>query len=187
MDFPLGGADAMIRWQQSLQNFVFVSGNAGGGGGTAGSGPQVLENPQPGSFQGGIGVISGFVCEAFLIEIEFDGNATFEAAYGTSRGDTQDVCGDTNNGFSLLFNWNLLGEGTHTVRALADGLEFANVTIIVTTFGVEFLTGVSGEFTISDFPGVGTEVTIRWQQSLQNFLIVKVEEVLSTLEFDWGV
>lgn len=53
-----------------------------------------LENPQPNSFQSGIGVISGFVCTATLIAIEFDGTATFEAAYGTSRGDTAGVCGD---------------------------------------------------------------------------------------------
>ena len=45
-----------------------------------------LENPQPGSFQSGIGVVSGFVCDAEQIEIEFDGTASFEAAYGTSRG-----------------------------------------------------------------------------------------------------
>ena len=63
-----------------------------------------LENPQPASFQSGIGVISGFICQATLVEIEFDGAATFEAAYGTSRGDTQEVCNDTNNGFSLLLN-----------------------------------------------------------------------------------
>jgi hypothetical protein len=36
----------------------------------------VLENPQPDSFQSGIGVISGFVCTATLIEIGFDGTAT---------------------------------------------------------------------------------------------------------------
>ena len=32
-----------------------------------------LENPQPGSFQSGIGVISGWACEAQTIEISFDG------------------------------------------------------------------------------------------------------------------
>ena len=48
----------------------------------------VLENPQPGSFQSGVGVISGFVCEATTIEIEIDAGTIFEAAYGTSRGDT---------------------------------------------------------------------------------------------------
>jgi YVTN family beta-propeller protein len=134
-----------------------------------------LENPQPGSFQSGVGVISGFVCDATPIEIGFDGGPLFEAAYGTSRGDTQTLCGDTDNGFSLLFNWNLLGNGVHTVRALADGVEFANVTITVTTLGQEFATGLSGEFTLQDFPQNGTETSIQWQQSQQNFSIVDVQ------------
>jgi hypothetical protein len=50
-----------------------------------------LENPQPDSFQSGAGVVSGWVCEATLIEIVFDDTSTFEAAYGTSRLDTQDA------------------------------------------------------------------------------------------------
>ena len=66
-----------------------------------------LENPRPGSFQSGIGVISGWVCEAERIEIVFDDEATkWQAAYGTSRGDTADeeVCNDDGNN-GVLFNW----------------------------------------------------------------------------------
>ena len=33
------------------------------------------------------------------------------------------ACGDTNNGFGLLYNWNRLGDGVHTVTAYADGVE----------------------------------------------------------------
>ena len=82
------------------------------------------------------------------------------------------MCGDTNNGFSLLFNWNLLGEGRHTVRAFADGVAFAAGTITVTTLGLgEFPTGLSGTFPLADFPQAGSTTSIRWQQSLQNFVI----------------
>ena len=172
--FPTTEEMVTVRWQTSLQNFILISGD-GGGGGSPGVPPRVLENPQPGSFQSGVGIISGFVCDANRIEIGFDGGPLFEAAYGTSRGDTQSACGDTNNGFSLLFNWNLLGNGVHTVRALADGVEFANVTITVTTLGEEFATGLSGEFTLQDFPQNGTETSIQWQQSQQNFIIVDVQ------------
>src|SRR5918992_2731893 len=88
----------------------------------------LLENPQPASFQSGIGVISGWVCTATRVDIDFDNGAfTLQAAYGTSREDTRGVCGDADNGFGLLFNWNILGDGEHRVRALADGVEFANV------------------------------------------------------------
>ena len=130
-DFPTTGQETMIQWEESLQNFVITAG-AGGGGGSCGAAPQMLENPQPGSFQSGIGVISGWVCEAEEITIEFEHGVTGEvssttAGYGTSRADTMAACGDANNGFSLLFNWNLLGAGMHTVRALADGMEFAKV------------------------------------------------------------
>ena len=47
------------------------------------------------------------------------------AAYGTERADTADHCGDTNNGFGLLWNWNKLTDGPHTMRLLVDGEEWA--------------------------------------------------------------
>ena len=86
-----------------------------------------LENPAPNSFQSGIAAISGWACEAQNITIELNG-VPYRAGYPTTRPDTQGVCGDTDNGFSLLWNWNNLGPGTHTVRALLDGQEFANTT-----------------------------------------------------------
>ena len=178
-DFPLMGTTTTIQWEESLQNFVIASGTAGGGG-SAGAVPHVLENPQPGSFQSGIGTISGWVCEAEEITIEFQNGVTGEvssttAGYGTSRSDTMAVCGDENNGFSLLFNWNLLGNGMHTVRALADGEEFANVTVTVSTLGGEFVTGLGGEFPLADFPSAGQTTTVEWEESLQNFVITGVE------------
>src|SRR5215467_16103721 len=62
-----------------------------------------LENPGGGSFQSGIGVVSGWACNASKIEIVFDNTMKLQAGYGTIRTDTQKVCGDTNNGFSLLW------------------------------------------------------------------------------------
>ena len=175
-NFPQAGTDIVLRWQESQQNFVITDGSPGSGGGMSGSPPHILENPQPGSFQSGIGVISGWVCEANQIEIEFDNGAAdrWQAGYGTRRTDTRGVCGDSNNGFGLLFNWNRLGDGTHTVRVFADGVEFASATVVVTTFGTEFLTGISGTFTVSDFPQPGIDIVLLWQQSQQNFSITGV-------------
>jgi hypothetical protein len=130
-----------------------------------------LENPAPSSFQSGIGIISGWKCTANTITISFDGGPQIQAAYGTSREDTRSVCGDANNGLGLLFNWNLLGSGVHTVRALADGVQFASATFTVTTLGAEFLRGASGRYRLLDFPRVGTNVVVRWQESAQNFVI----------------
>ena len=98
----------------------------------------ILENPQSGSFQSGIGIISGWACEADRIDIEVSGSgvtATLQASYGTARGDTVGACRDTNNGFGLLVNWNSLPDGNYTVRALRDDVEFARVTVIVSTLG----------------------------------------------------
>ncbi len=132
----------------------------------------ILENPQEGTFQSGVGLLLGWVCEANRIEIEIDGTLTLEAAYGTSREDTRAMCGDADNGFGLLMNWNLLGDGTHVVRALADGHEFGMATFQITTLGTEFLKGAEGTFVLEDFPEVGMKVTIQWQEGLQNFVII---------------
>lgn len=67
------------------------------------------------------------------VEIEINDTIRIPATYGAERRDTTSVCGDSKNGFVLPFNWNLLGDGTHTVRALADGIEFDSATFTVTT------------------------------------------------------
>ena len=132
--------------------------------------PVTLENPRSTSFQSGVGVISGWACHAHEIIIELDG-MPLQAAYGTVREDTQRVCGDTNNGFSLLWNWNNLGVGTHTVRALLDGVEFVYTTVRVTTFGEQFLRGASGTFDLPNFPASGETTVVQWEEALQNFVI----------------
>jgi hypothetical protein len=135
-----------------------------------------LENPQASSFQSGIGVISGWVCNAGRIDLVIDEVTTLAAPYGTDREDTVKECGDANNGFGLLLNWNLLRDGTHTIRALADGVEFGNATFTVTTLlGTEYLYGASGSYRLPDFPWPGTDVVVRWEESLQNFVIESIE------------
>ena len=169
-DFPIPGTSRALRWQQAQQNFVITAGNPQGGG-TSGAAPHVLENPQPGSFQSGVGVISGWACEVQTIEISFNGGPRLQAGTGTIREDTQGVCGDTDNGFGLLYNWNRLGDGSHTVTAYADGVEFAEVTVTVTTLGEEFRRGLSREVIIPDFPEVGIDTVLQWQEAQQNFVI----------------
>ena len=138
----------------------------------AGNGKAMLENPAPHSYQSGVSVISGWACNAEEIVIEIDG-LPFLAAYGTLREDTQEACGDTDNGFSLLWNWSNNGDGAHTVRALSDGVEFGTATVTVTTFGTPFLREAQGSrvHILDDFPTTGEETWVRWSQSLQNFVI----------------
>ncbi len=179
-DFPSPGERVTLEWQEARQNFVIAAGPAPTGenrAGTAGVG--YLENPGSNSFQSGIGVISGWVCEAETVEIEFETEngetERQEAGYGTERLDTEAVCGDTDNGFGLLFNWNRLDDGEHTVTAYVDGEELGRATVRVTTLGAEFLRGVEGECVVADFPALGQTVTLAWQQNQQNFVITEVE------------
>ena len=135
----------------------------------------ILENPGADAFQSGIGVISGWVCEGNTVEVEIGDLGRQRAAYGTERLDTAEECGDAANGFGLLFNWNLLGEGEHDVVAFVDDDELGRATVRVTTLGEEFVRDVAGECVVEDFPDIGQTVTLEWQQPSQNFVIIAVE------------
>ena len=176
-DFPTMDETVTLVWQQTQQSFVIVDGPAPAGPanrmGTPGMG--YLENPGPNSFQSGIGVLSGWVCDAETVELAIGTAGRQVAAYGTERLDTQGACGDTANGFGLLFNWNLLGEGEHEVVAYVDGEELGRATVRVTTLGAEFVRDVEGECTVADFPMTGETVTLEWQQNSQNFVIIETE------------
>jgi len=134
----------------------------------------VLENPQPNSFQSGIATLSGWVCNAQSVQILVDGTARLDAAYGTSREDTRSVCGKANTGFGVLYNWNLLGNGSHTVALCIDNVCGQPVPVHVSTYGQEFLRGVGGGFVVctnkfkTPFPA---PTVLQWQESQQNFAI----------------
>ena len=85
--------------------------------------------------------------------------------------------GDQNNGFSLLFNWNLLTDGEHTISGRADGVEFATTTFTVNTSGGEFMTGLSGVFVIAEFFEPGVNATIIRVQILQNLGVIGTDTV----------
>jgi len=142
-----------------------------------------LENPGPHSFQSGTGALWGWVCDAEMVEIEIESAQgevePYLAAYGLERLDTLDICGDVDNGFVLLFNWNRLGDGDHSVTAVVDGIELGRARVRVTTVGEgaeqEVLEGVAGECVAEDFPHQGQRTRLEWQESNQNFVITNVE------------
>ncbi len=175
-DFPSAGESVRVVWQEAQQSFVLAEGSAPTGASRSGiAGVGFLENPSANSFQSGIGVISGWVCAADEVMITIGDLAPQMAGYGTERLDTLAVCGDTDNGFGLLFNWNLLGDGEHEVIATVDGTELARTTVRVTTLGEEFVRDAVGECTVADFPHPGATVTLTWQESRQNFVISEIE------------
>ena len=180
-DFPTLGERVTLVWQQNSQNFVIAEGSPPTGATTGRTSALTgfLENPGHNSFQSGVRVLSGWVCEADRVELEIGATGRQGAAYGTERLDTADICGDTDNGFGLLFNWNRLGEGEHAVVAFVDGVELGRATVRVTTVGEgaeeEFLRGAEGECMVEDFPRLGQSVLLEWQQNSQNFVITDVE------------
>ena len=167
-ELSLGGRVVPLR-------IIVGSGFYPSAGGTGG----VLENPSPDSSQSGVGALWGWVCHAELVELEIETERgeveRYLAAYGLERPDTLETCGDVDNGFEMVFNWNRLGAGEHTVTALADGVELGRATVWVTTLGQEFLQEVAGECMVPNFPHSGQTATLEWQQESQNFVITDVQ------------
>ena len=176
-NFPRMSETVTLVWQQNTQNFVIAGGRppVGATPGRSATVTGYLENPGANSFQSGVGVLSGWVCTAERVEIEIGHLGRQVAGYGTERRDTLRACGDVDNGFGLLFNWNLLGDGEHPVVAWVDDIELGRATVRVTTVGHEFLRGAEGECVVEDFPMLGEMVTLEWQQNSQNFVITDVE------------
>ena len=142
-----------------------------------------LEIPQAGSVQSGISVVSGWHCSANRIEVSFDGGPRIAAASGTTRADTQGVCGDQNNGFSLLWAYGLLGSGTHNAVAYADGVEFGRATFEVTDIAnKDFLRGVSAARRVYGFPDLNHDVVLGWQEANQNFVITDMYESMNSYD-----
>ena len=134
-----------------------------------------LEIPGDGTAVSGIGVISGWKCEAEGdITISLNGGAPFPAMYGLPRSDTSAVCGDDdgNNGFFSYWNWGNLGDGEHTVVVYDNDKEFARSTFTVTTPGTGFLREASKEIIVEDFPNPGDTTVLEWNEGTQHFEIV---------------
>ena len=149
-----------------------------------------LDIPSDGDALSGIGLISGWKCEAdgeITIVFNPDEDTVDEdhipTTYGAPRGDTSAVCGDDdgNNGFYALWNWAILGDGEHTAVAYDNGVEFARNTFTVTTAGEEFLVGASKQVPVPDFPKPGETTLLEWNQSTQHF-----EMVMRTSAIDLG-
>ena len=145
----------------------------------------VLENPSPGTIKSGVGLVSGWVCDAEELEVSFDGGPRLFVPYGSERTDTAyapdgtAICGDTDNGFGLLMNYNNLGDGSHTVTLYADGVLVGQSQFTVKTLGTDFLRGVRGRgvITLSD----GKQVTVQWEEATQGFTIIDYQPCVSQI------
>ena len=146
-----------------------------------------LEIPGDGARLSGIGVISGWKCEADGdITVRFDDAGPEDAIptlYGFPRSDTgtEKVCNDDgNNGFVTYFNWALLDDGPHTAVAYDNGRKFTSSTFEVTTLGEEFVVDANPDpfpLRVLDFPSPGEEAWFEWNEATQHLELVSVASV----------
>ena len=147
-----------------------------------------LEIPSDGDQLSGIGVISGWKCEAEGdITVKVDDGSPLPTLYGLSRLDTSGptICDDDgNNGFVTYFNWALLEDGPHTVTAYDNDVQFAQNTVEVTRAdGKAFLTEASDTpVVVQNFPAPGQTTTFQWNRSTQH-----LEMTMWTSATDLGV
>ena len=173
-DFPAPGERVSLVWQEARQQFGPTDGSAPPTGPASAQSPLsgYLENPAANSFQHGLGFVSGWVCEAETVTLEMGGQ-TIAAHYGAERADTQGMCGDTDNGFSRLFNWPKLGAGDHEVIARADGVVFDRATVRVVELDIP--ADAEGQCTVADFPAPGVTATLTWRDRQQQFVVTTGE------------
>jgi hypothetical protein len=135
-----------------------------------------LENPQPGSYQSGIGLISGWSCNGPNISYSVDGGSLQYVPYGSTRTDTGSVCsGKLNTGFGALVNFSALGTGVHSVQLYVNGVASGSTSYFtVTAPSGSFLLGASSEVSVANFPTAGRTATLIWQQATQNFGIKSI-------------
>ena len=136
-----------------------------------------LDIPGRGTTLSGIGVISGWKCEANGdLTIRFNGGDPIPLLYGSERGDVRNAgaCPDSDVGFVAVMNWGILGDGEHTAVAYDNDVEFARSTFTVVTTGAAFRIDLEGEWTIQHFPDPGDTARFVWNTSTQHFELVSV-------------
>ena len=138
-----------------------------------------LEIPAPGQILTGVGLVSGWSCRAGEIEVRLtEGEALQPVPSGSSRMDTANACQNEGlNGFSLLVNWNNLGEGTHTLTLYVDSEPVVSRQVTVVTLGEEFIRGLEKTVTLTQWPDWRTDVKIAWSEAKQNFEIVEIDHL----------
>ena len=149
-----------------------------------------VDQPPPNTVQNGLGMVTGWLCSADPVVLEIDGlpyhPAPMPAPVPPEPGpvvgvggsglppravDPHELCDDTATGFGLPVNWNLLGDGQHTIIARLDGIEFSRAAVDVTTLGEEFVADAHGTCSVADFPLPDQQVNLVWQEAGQHFAL----------------
>ncbi|MDG2442274.1 MAG: hypothetical protein P8M13_03330, partial [Luminiphilus sp.] len=112
--------------------------------------------------------------DAETVQIGLDGVQLLDVAYGSDRLDTQDVCGDSDNGFGLLVNMANLAPGAHEAVLYADGQIIAQHAFnTAARSSGEFAENLEGCAITEGFPADDKETILRWTTSQQGFQITE--------------
>ena len=126
--------------------------------------------PGPHTPVSGIGVISGWKCDAGALTVRFDGGEPIPVLYGAERADVlnEGACDHANVGFVSIMNWGNLDDGEHTAVVYDDGVEFGRSVFTVRRFREAFVRGASLTLPVQDFPHQGDNAVFTWSQATQH-------------------
>lgn len=145
-----------------------------------------LDIPAPHTTLSGIGVVSGWKCEAGELTVRFNGGPPFPLVYGSRRTDVLDAgaCDHADVGFMAIWNWGELGDGTHMAVVYDDGVAFDRSTFDVVTTGEPFLRNAAGQCVVPDFPAPNEAARFIWSQPTQHMELAEVggAELLPVVE-----
>ena len=126
--------------------------------------------PGPHTTVSGIGVISGWKCDAGELTVRFDGGEPIPLLHGAERADVLNVgaCDHAHVGFLSIMNWGNLADGEHTAVVYDDGVEFDRSVFTVRRFREAFVRGASLTLPVQDFPHQGDNAVFTWSQATQH-------------------
>ena len=129
-----------------------------------------LRVPGPHTTVSGIGVISGWKCDAGALTVRFDGSEPIPVLYGAERADVlnEGACDHANVGFVSIMNWGNLDDGEHTAVVYDDGVEFGRSVFTVRRFREAFVRDASLTLPVQDFPHQGDNAVFTWRQATQH-------------------
>lgn len=148
----------------------------------------VVDVPQSGSVQSGIGLVHGWVCGGGTVWVDIDGVPFARVTADAPRWDVARAfpeCGPS-SGFGLPMNWGNLSPGPHSLGINgvevsfhvggfggyleSDQIDFSQATLAAGFDGTFWLYGVTAN-------GQENNLLYRWEPSIQGLSVLSVEPV----------
>ena len=129
------------------------------------------ETPRANETVSGVNVLRGWSCDGDAFSYQVDSGPLIPLAAKLNRPDTLNDCGDVDNGYAGIVNWNEYSTGIHNLRIYRGSGAVAIERFIVVSPGTSFVTDVERSITVHDFPEIGDAATLEWSPPQQRFLL----------------